>query len=117
MEIAANILAVVFGAMFVMHGLMILKGHEMQAANAAAIGWPYPRYRLVALPEIAGGLGLLSGFWIRELAAAAGFGLFALMIGAAILRTRAGDERKNVTVDLVLAGVLLVVAVVQVLAI
>jgi uncharacterized membrane protein YphA (DoxX/SURF4 family) len=117
MEIAANVLAVLLGLMFLFHGVMILRRHEMQVQNAETIGWPWERYRLVAIPEIAAALGLFAGFWYRGLAAAAAFGLALLMIGAAIVRARANDERRNVIGDLVLALLAAATGVIQLLAI
>ena len=117
MEIAANVLAVLLGLICLCHGVMILRRHEMQVQNAATIGWPWERYRLVAIPEIAAAVGLFAGFWFRGLAAAAAFGLTLLMIGAAILRGRANDERRNVVADLVLALFAAVTGVIQLVAI
>jgi uncharacterized membrane protein YphA (DoxX/SURF4 family) len=115
--IAAGVLAAVLGVLFGFHGVLILQRHEMQVQNAEAIGWSWERYRLVAIPEIAAAIGLLVGLWLRWLAAAAAFGLVLLMIGAAILRARAGDEQRNIMVDLVMAAIAAVIAVIQVLAI
>ncbi|MPZ52536.1 MAG: hypothetical protein GEU79_07360 [Acidimicrobiia bacterium] len=117
MEIAANILAVLLGLMYLAHGVMILQRHEMQVQNAGTIGWSWERYRLVAIPEIAAAIGLFAFFWNRWLAAAAAFGLVLLMIGAAILRVRVNDERRNIGTDLTLALFAAVVGVVQILAI
>ena len=117
MEIAANVLAVLLGLIYLFHGVMILRRHEMQVQNAATIGWPWERYRLVAIPEIAAAIGLFAGFWFRGLAAAAAFGLTLLMIGAAILRARANDEPRNVVADLVLALFAAVTGVIQLVAI
>jgi len=116
LEIAANVLAVVLGLLFLAHGVMILRHHQMQAQNAQAIGWSWETYRLIAIPEIAAAIGLFAGFWYRWLAAAAAFGLVLLMIGAAIIRTRAHNERQAVVGDLVLAVFAAVVGVIQVLA-
>jgi DoxX-like family len=103
--------------MFGFHGIMILRRHEMQVRLAELIGWPWVRYRLVAIPEVAAFVGLLAGFWLRWLAAAAAFGLVLLMCGAAIVRARANDESRNVRGDLILALLAAVTGVVQVLAI
>ncbi len=43
MDIAATILAVLLAALYLLHGFMILSGHEMQQQNATIIGWPYQR--------------------------------------------------------------------------
>lgn len=117
MEIAANVLAVLLGLLYLFHGIMVLRRHEMQVQNAETIGWPWARYRLVAIPEIAAAIGLFAGFWFRWLAAAAAFGLVLLMIGAAILRARVDDERRNIMADLTLALCAAVTGVVQVLTI
>ena len=117
MEVAANILAVLLGLIFLMHGITILRGHEVQVQTAGILGWTYERYRLVAIPEIAAGIGLLAGFWVRWLAAAAAFGLVVLMLCAAVLRARVKDEPRNIVGDVVLALIALAVGIVQVLAI
>jgi hypothetical protein len=116
LEIAANILAVLLGVIYLLHGIMILRGHQMQHQNAAAVRMPWERYRLVAFPEIAAAIGLFAGFWYRGLAAAAAFGLMLLMIGAALLRVRAKDARRNIIGDVVLAVFAAVTGVIQVLA-
>lgn len=116
MEIAANITAALLGLMYLSHGFAILAGQQMQRQSAETIGWPWERFRLVAIPEIAAGIGLLAGFWSRGLAAAAAFGVVLIMIGAAILRIRAGDDRRNVVADLVIAAIAAAIGVVQLLA-
>jgi len=79
-------------------------------------GWRLGPPSLVAA-AFAAAIGLFAGFWFRWLAAAAAFGLVLLMIGAAILRARVDDERRNIMADLTLALCAAVTGVVQVLTI
>jgi uncharacterized membrane protein YphA (DoxX/SURF4 family) len=84
--------------------------------NAVTIHWPWERYRLVAILELAAGIGLIVGIFYRPLGVAAAFGLMLLMIGAAILRARAGDAAKNIIGDAVLAAIAAVTGILLILA-
>ncbi|MEX2251879.1 MAG: DoxX family protein [Acidimicrobiia bacterium] len=117
MEIAATVLAILLALIYMLHTVMLLRRHPMQVQMAETLSVPFDRYRLVAVPEMAAVLGLIVGIWYRPLAAAAAFGLVLLMIGAGIVRARAGDERRNIIGDIVLALIAAAVGVVQVLAI
>jgi uncharacterized membrane protein YphA (DoxX/SURF4 family) len=117
LDIAATVLAVLLAAFYLFHGYMVLSGHEIQRQNAELFRWPYDRYRLVAIPEIAAGIGLIIGIWYRPLGAAAAFGVVLVMVGAAAMRARAEDETKNIVADLVFAGFAAATGVLQILAI
>lgn len=117
MDIAATVTAILLAAVYLMASVVKLRRHPMQVQTAETLGIPFNRYRLVAFPELAAAVGLIAGIWYRPLAAAAAFGLVLLMIGAAIVRARAGDQTRNVIADIVLALIAAAVGVVQVLAI
>jgi hypothetical protein len=113
MNIAAGVAAGIVGAFYGMHAFMIASGQQMQRQTAEAIHINWNTYRLIALPEAAAAIGLLVGIWFKPLALAAAIGLTLLMIGAAAFRARAGQDKKLVAGDLVIAVVAAGVAVLQ----
>ena len=58
---------------------------------AAHFGIPWERYRLIGVLELAGAAGVLVGFALTVLGAAAAIGLTLLMIAAVTTHRRAGD--------------------------
>ena len=62
-----------------------------ELAKAAKLKIPWPRYRLIAVPEAAAAAGLLAGLGIAALGVAAAAGLVALMAGALAFRIRVRD--------------------------
>ena len=78
----SGLLAFVFGAAAV--GKLTKTRTELGKASKLKIPWP--RYRLIAVPEAAAAAGLLAGLGI-----AAAAGLVALMAGALAFRIRVRD--------------------------
>lgn len=79
-----------------------------QVDTATKLKIPWPRYRLIAVPEAAGALGLLAGLSIAPLGVAAAVGLVALMAGALAFRIRVHDALPFLAGDaafMTLAGV------------
>jgi hypothetical protein len=62
-----------------------------ELGKAAKLKIPWPRYRLIAVPEAAAAAGLLAGLGIAPLGIAAAAGLVALMAGALAFRIRVHD--------------------------
>ena len=62
-----------------------------QVDTAAKLRIPWSRYRLIALPEAAGSLGLLAGLSVAPLGVAAAVGLCVLMAGAVAFRLNVHD--------------------------
>ena len=80
-----------------------------QVDTATKLRIPWPRYRLIAIPEAAAAIGLLVGLGVAPLGVAAALGLVLLMAGAVAFRLRVRDAVGFVAGDaalMVLAGVL-----------
>lgn len=76
---------------FAAFGLMKLTGNEMQVQTFEVLGFPLGFMYFVGICEIAGALGLLAGFWKKNIAVLASGGLVLLMLGAAISHLMAGQ--------------------------
>jgi len=85
--VLSGLLAFVFGAGAV--GKLTTMRSEVDKASKLKIPWP--RYRLIAVPEAAAAAGLLAGLGIAALGIAAAAGLVALMAGALAFRLRVHD--------------------------
>ncbi len=85
--VLSGLLAFVFGAGAV--GKLTKMRGEVDKATKLKIPWP--RYRLIAVPEAAAAAGLLAGLGIAALGIAAAAGLVALMAGALTFRIRVRD--------------------------
>lgn len=68
-----------------------LTGQSAMRDAAAHFGIPWERYRLIGVLELAGAAGVLVGFALTVLGAAAAIGLTLLMIAAVTTHRRAGD--------------------------
>jgi hypothetical protein len=100
----SGLLAFVFGA----GAAGKLTKARSEVGKARKLKIPWPRYRLIAVPEAAAAAGLLAGLRIAPLGIAAAAGLVALMTGALIFRARVRDAVPFLLGDaalLVLAGV------------
>jgi DoxX-like family len=106
--VLSGLLAFVFGAAAV--GKLTKTRAELD--KAAKLKLPWPRYRLIAVPEAAAAAGLLAGLGIAALGIAAAAGLVALMAGALAFRIRVRDAIPWLLGD---AAVLLLAAVTAVL--
>jgi hypothetical protein len=85
--VLSGLLAFVFGA----GAAGKLTEMRTERDKAGKLKIPWPRYRLIAVPEAAGAAGLLAGLGIAPLGIAAAAGLVALMAGALALRIRVHD--------------------------
>jgi hypothetical protein len=85
--VLSGLLAFVFGA----GAAGKLTKMRSELAKAAKLKIPWPRYRLIAVPETAAAAGLLAGLGIAPLGIAAAAGLVALMAGALAFRIRVHD--------------------------
>lgn len=85
--VLSGLLAFVFGAAAV--GKLTKTRTELD--KAAKLKIPWPRYRLIAVPETAAAAGLLAGLGIAALGIAAAAGLVVLMAGALAFRIRVRD--------------------------
>ena len=102
--VLSGLLIVVFGG----GAVGKLTGMRTQVDTASKLKIPWPRYRLIAVPEAVGAFGLLAGLSIAPLGVAAAVGLVALMVGALAFRVRVHDALRFLVGDaafMVLAGV------------
>ena len=106
--VLSGLLALVFGAGAA--GKLTRAPGELD--KAAKLKIPWPRYRLIAVPEAAAAAGLLAGLGIAPLGVAAAAGLVALMAGALAFRIRVHDAIPWLLGD---AAVLVLAAVTAVL--
>ena len=87
-DLLSGLLIFVFGGGAV--GKLLRAQSQVQTAERLRIGWQ--RYRLIGAPEAAAALGLLAGFAIAPLGAAAAVGLVLLMAGALGFRIHVRDS-------------------------
>ncbi len=99
-DVFSGVLAFVFGSAAV--GKLVRQRQQVQTAEKLRIPWS--RYRLIALPEAAASVGLLIGYWIATIGAAAAVGLALLMAGALAFRLRIQDAAGFLLGDAVLLG-------------
>ena len=102
--VLSGLLTFVFGAGAI--GKLAGMRPEVEKATKLRISWP--RYRLIAIPEAAAAVGLLSGLAIAPFGVAACIGLVALMAGALAFRLRVHDRLPLIVGDgviMVMAGV------------
>ena len=85
--VLSGLLAFIFGAGAA--GKLTKARNEVDKATKLKIPWP--RYRLIAMPEAAAAAGLLAGLLMAPLGVAAAAGLVALMAGALAFRIRVRD--------------------------
>jgi hypothetical protein len=85
--VLSGLLTFIFGAGAV--GKLTRMKSEVDKATKLKITWS--RYRLIAAPEAAAAVGLLTGLVVWPLGVAAGVGLVALMAGALAFRVRIRD--------------------------
>lgn len=106
MLIAADVLSGLLVFVFSVQAVTKLVGAKIQVQTAERLRIPWSRYRLIWVPEAAATLGLLGGFAIAPLGAAAALGLVLLMAGALTFRLRVHDSASRVLGD----GVVLALA-------
>jgi DoxX-like family len=72
-------------------------GHPKMRQSAARFGISWPRYRLIAVAELAAAAGVVAGLWWHLLGVAAAAGMALLLTGALLAHWRAGDAAKETT--------------------
>jgi len=108
MFVATMVLSVLLAFVFGAGALGKLTRMKSQVDNATKLKITWSRYRLIAAPEAAAAVGLLTGLAVWPLGVAAGIGLVALMGGALAFRIRIRDSVPFLfgdTAIMVLAGV------------
>ncbi len=91
MPIAIIVLSILLAVAFTGASLSKLTGQSAMRDAATHFGIPWARYRLIGVLELAGAAGVLVGFALTILGAAAAVGLTLLMIAAVATHRRAGD--------------------------
>lgn len=109
-DLFSGLLAFVFGSAAV--GKVVHQQQQAQTAEKLRIPWG--RYRWIAAPEAAASAGLLIGYAIRPIAAAAAMGLVVLMAGALRLRLRIHDSAGFLLGDAALLGLAAATAVLRI---
>lgn len=115
MPISIVVLSIILAVAFTGAGLMKLIGHSSQRQAADHFGIHWERYRAIGVFEVAGAAGVLVGFALTALGAAAAIGLTLLMVAALTTHIRAGDPAAQMAPAAVL-GVLSAVDAVLYLA-
>jgi hypothetical protein len=92
MLIAADALSGVLAFVFGAGGVAKFTRAKRQVDTATRLRIPWRRYRLIGIPELAASVGLLLGFALMPLGAAAAIGLVVLMAGALLARIRVRDS-------------------------
>src|ERR1700759_4795454 len=72
-----------------------LTGQPRMRKSAAHFGSPWPRSRLVGVPELAAAAGILIGLWWHPLGLAAAAGMSLLLLGAITAHRKAADSTKE----------------------
>ena len=88
---ATVVVAVVLAVAFTASGASKLANTPRTVDMADHLHIPRDRYRLIGVPELAGGAGVLIGLWVVPLGVAAGSGLVILLGGAVATHLRAND--------------------------
>jgi hypothetical protein len=108
-DVLCGLLAFVFGSA----AAAKLAGQRQQVRTAAKLRIPWRRYRWIAAPEAAASAGLLAGYALAPVAAAAAAGLVVLMGGALAFRVRARDAAGFLAGDAILLGLAAAAAVLR----
>jgi uncharacterized membrane protein YphA (DoxX/SURF4 family) len=111
-DVLSGLLAFVFGSAAI--GKLLRQRQQVQTAEKLRIPWH--RYRWIAAPEAAAGVGLLIGYASAPFAAAAAIGLVVLMAGALAFRVRIHDSRGFLLGDAALLGLATATAVLSMMA-
>jgi uncharacterized membrane protein YphA (DoxX/SURF4 family) len=91
MPVSIVVLSILLAVAFTGAGLAKLAGHSTQRQAADHFGIAWLRYRAIGLFEVAGAAGVLVGFALTALGAAAAIGLTVLMVAALATHHRAND--------------------------
>ncbi|WP_054375203.1 DoxX family protein [Rhodococcus rhodochrous] len=98
--VLAGILAVTFSAI----GAAKVAAIASMRERAAHLGFDIGTYRRIGVVELAGALGLLAGWVIPGIGAAAAGGLMLLLAGAVVTHARSGDTVEDMYPALILGA-------------
>jgi hypothetical protein len=111
-DVFSGLLVFVFGSAAV--AKLLRQKQQVQTAEKLRIEWK--RYRWIGAPEAAAALGLLVGYAVAPLAAAAAIGLVVLMAGAITFRLRIRDSAGFLLGDAALLSIAAATAVLRITA-
>jgi hypothetical protein len=111
-DVFSGLLVLAFGSAAV--AKVVGQQQQVQTAEKLRIAWDW--YRLIAVPEAAAATGLLAGYAIAPVGAAAAAGLALLMAGALAFRLRIRDSAGYLLGDAVLLGLAVAIAVLRIAA-
>lgn len=100
-------MSVLLAVLCLLPALAKLSGQPRMRESAQHFGIAWERYRLIGVAELAAAVGVLGGLVLRPVGIAAAAGMVALLIGAVVTHSRAGDAAR----EQFPAGVALLVAV------
>jgi uncharacterized membrane protein YphA (DoxX/SURF4 family) len=78
-----------------------IQGQPKVRESAERFGIPWPRYRLIAIPELAAAVGVLIGLFWRPAGLIAAAGMTLLLVGALAAHWRAHDPARDAVPALV----------------
>ena len=113
MFIATAVLSALLAFVFGMGALGKVSRMKSEVDKAVKLKIAWPRYRLIAVPEAAAAVGLVSGLAVWQLGVAAAVGLVALMAGALVFRLRVRDAAPFLLGDAVMMGLAAATAVLR----
>lgn len=93
-----------------------LIGHPRMRHAAAQFGIPWPKYQLIAIPELAAAGGLLAGLVWPPVGVAAAIGMVLLLLAALVMHRRANDTVRDALPALIALAVCAVYLVVATMA-
>jgi uncharacterized membrane protein YphA (DoxX/SURF4 family) len=108
MTVLTIVVGVFAALLFLAAAASKLRAEEGSEEMRTHLGVPSPVWKLIAVLEIAGALGLLVGLGVRPLGVVAAGGLTLLSLGAVASHLRVGDSAKAAAPALL--GLLLAVA-------
>jgi len=114
MTLVADVFSALLAFAFGSAAIAKLVRQKQQVLTAEKLRIPWHRYRLIALPEAGATAGLLVGFAVAPLGAAAAAGLVTLMGGALVFRLRIHDSAGFLFGDAVLLGLAAATAVLRI---
>lgn len=105
MFIAAAIVSSLLAAALIMSARAKLVKDERIVTGMAKVGVPHEKLWLLAIAELAGGVGLIVGLFWWPIGIAAAIGVILYFIGAVAFHVRAHDKRLEAAAILLLVGV------------
>lgn len=91
MSVVTAVVCVLVALVSAASGVPKIARSARMVEEAVRLGMPVGAYSIIGVLEVAAAVGLLTGFVIAPLGAAAAAGLALLMAGAVVAHVRAGD--------------------------